>query len=192
MTVGNHFPDWVEPMAATLTQERFAGPDWKFECNLDGIRLLAFRAWPRRADPLAQRAAVEPRLSRSGGAIAHLPVCDVILDGEAIGVWFKQGRIAYHIFDILWVDGRDVTGLPIEERQALLAKLPLSRRWCVPSLHDAKPWDRACAEGWEGVIAKRRGSVYEHKRWKHWLKMKGEATQELVVWEQQGTCVETA
>ena len=37
------FPDWVEPMAATLTQERFAGPEWIFERKLDGIRLLAFK-----------------------------------------------------------------------------------------------------------------------------------------------------
>ena len=37
------FPDWVEPMAATLTQERFTGPEWIFERKLDGIRLLAFK-----------------------------------------------------------------------------------------------------------------------------------------------------
>ena len=38
------FPDWIIPMAATLTQERFAGPEWLFERKLDGIRLLAFRS----------------------------------------------------------------------------------------------------------------------------------------------------
>ena len=37
------FPEWVEPMAATLTQERFTGPEWIFERKLDGIRLLAFK-----------------------------------------------------------------------------------------------------------------------------------------------------
>ena len=51
----------------------------------------------------------------------------------------------------------------------------------VPALDDPKPWDRACSEGWEGVIAKRRDSRYEHRRSPHWLKMKCEATQELVV-----------
>ena len=40
------FPDWVEPMAATLTQERFTGPEWIFERKLDGIRLLAFKHGP--------------------------------------------------------------------------------------------------------------------------------------------------
>jgi ATP-dependent DNA ligase len=51
----------------------------------------------------------------------------------------------------------------------------------VELLHDRAPWDRASREGWEGVIAKRRGSPYEHRRSKHWLKMKCEASQELVV-----------
>jgi bifunctional non-homologous end joining protein LigD len=51
----------------------------------------------------------------------------------------------------------------------------------VPEITGPEPWVRACAEGWEGVIAKRRDSPYEHRRSPHWLKMKCEATQELVV-----------
>ena len=51
----------------------------------------------------------------------------------------------------------------------------------VELVDDEKPWERASREGWEGVIAKRRGSPYEHRRSKHWLKMKCEASQELVV-----------
>jgi ATP-dependent DNA ligase len=86
------------------------------------------------------------------------------------------------VFDILWLNGESTTALPIEERRALLEQLtftaPMRR---VELLDDAAPWERAEKEGWEGVIAKRRGSPYEHKRSKHWLKMKCEATQELVV-----------
>ncbi|MGH7569163.1 MAG: hypothetical protein ACREL9_09370 [Gemmatimonadales bacterium] len=37
------FPDWLDPMAATLTHERFSGPEWIFERKFDGIRLLAYR-----------------------------------------------------------------------------------------------------------------------------------------------------
>ena len=86
------------------------------------------------------------------------------------------------MFDILWLDGRDVTMLPLDARRALLSELPLEpplQR--VAALDDAKPWERACREGWEGVIAKRRDSPYEHRRSQHWLKMKCEASQELVV-----------
>ena len=169
-------------MAATLTQERFSGPDWIFERKLDGIRLLAFRHG--REVRLLSRNKLPQNTAYPGvvEAMAALPVKNVILDGEATGVWGKQGRVAYHVFDILWLDGRDTTQLPLEERQALLAKLPLkSPLTRVPALRDEKPWERACAEGWEGVIAKRRGSLYEHRRSPHWLKMKCEATQELVI-----------
>lgn len=176
------FPEWVEPMAATLTQERFTGPDWTFERKVDGIRLLAFR------DGTDVRVLSRNRLLRNASypsvveAIAALPVRDVILDGEATGVWGKAGRAAYHVFDILRLDGRDVTSLPLEERRALLCELPLEPALeRVPALDDAKPWERACREGWEGVIAKRRGSPYEHRRSRNWLKMKCEVTQELVV-----------
>ena len=77
---------------------------------------------------------------------------------------------------------RSSRALPLEERRALLAGLPFAaplRR--VEALEGPEPWERACREGWEGVIAKRRGSPYEHRRSKHWLKMKCEASQELVV-----------
>jgi bifunctional non-homologous end joining protein LigD len=88
----------------------------------------------------------------------------------------------YHVFDIVWIDGRDVGSLPLDDRRALLADLPLSPPLArVAPLHDARPWDRACREGWEGVVAKRRDSRYEHRRSPHWLKMKCEASQELVV-----------
>jgi bifunctional non-homologous end joining protein LigD len=176
------FPDWLEPMAATLTQERFAGPEWIFERKLDGIRMLAFKQGRDvrllSRNRLPQNAAY-PSLVH---AIESLPVDDAILDGEATGVWGKAGKVAYHVFDILWLDGRDVTPLPLESRHALLKALPLQSPLSrVDPLDDPKPWERACREGWEGVIAKRRGSRYEHRRSPHWLKMKCEATQELVV-----------
>ena len=169
-------PDWLEPMAATLTQERFAGDDWLFERKFDGIRLLAYK---RGAEVrLYSRNRLPQDLPDLARAIAGLPVNDVILDGEA--TW--HGGRGYHIFDILWLNGRDVTPLPIEERRTLLKSLPFEspmRR--VELVEDARPWELASREGWEGVIAKRRGSPYEHRRSKHWLKMKCEASQEFVV-----------
>jgi bifunctional non-homologous end joining protein LigD len=93
-----------------------------------------------------------------------------------------DGESGYHVFDILWLNGEKTTALPLEERRALLKTLkfttPMRR---VDLLHDDEPWERARREGWEGVIAKRRGSPYEHRRSKLWLKMKIEASQELVV-----------
>jgi ATP-dependent DNA ligase len=171
-----NMPDWLEPMAATLTQERFSGPDWLFERKFDGIRLMAYKRG--REVRLFSRNRLPQHLPAVAAAVGRLPVDDVVLDGELD--WDGRGR--YHLFDILWLNGRSVTGLPIEERRALLEALPmvapLDR---VVQLDDEHPWERAAREGWEGVIAKRRGSPYEHRRSKHWLKMKCEAAQELVV-----------
>ena len=173
----SRFPEWLEPMAATLTQERFTGPDWMFERKYDGIRLLTYK----RADEvrLLSRNRLPQHLPAVHEAVAALPVDEVILDGE---VTWPGSKVSYHVFDLMWLNGRSVTALALEERRALLQRLPLRaplRR--VDLLSDDEPWRRACDEGWEGVIAKRRDSPYEHKRSRHWLKMKCEASQELVV-----------
>ena len=169
-------PDWLEPMAATLTQDRFSGPDWLFERKFDGIRLLAYKN--REDVRLFSRNRLPQHLPAVAGAIAGLPVDEVILDGEV--TW--DGQSGYHVFDILWLNGRAVTSLPLEDRRALLQELPFpTPMHRVRLLDDEQPWERANREGWEGVIAKRRGSPYEHRRSKHWLKMKCEASQELVV-----------
>ena len=176
------FPDWVVPMAATLTQERFTGPEWIFERKLDGIRVLAFKHGTNVRLLSRNKLPLNDAYPSVVDSLKALAVRDIILDGEATGAWGRQGRFTYHVFDILWLDGRDVTSLTLEERQALLKKVhfrsPVGR---VEALDDDKPWERACAEGWEGVIAKRRDSRYEHRRSPHWLKMKCEASQELVV-----------
>ena len=169
-------PEWLDPMAATLTDERFAGDDWLFERKFDGIRLLAYK---RGKDvKLYSRNRLLQNIPDIEKAIAAMPFKDLIIDGEV--AWDRHST--YHVFDILWLDGTSTTALPLEERRALLKKLKFSgplRR--VELLKDNEPWERARKEGWEGVIAKRRGSPYEHRRSKHWLKMKIEASQELVV-----------
>lgn len=175
-------PAWIEPMAATLTRERFAGPEWVFEQKLDGIRLLAFKKGRDvqlfSRNQLSQNASYPTVVA----AIAALPIHDVILDGEALGVFRARDALGFHVFDVPWLAGRDLTALPLDERRAELEKLPLrAPLQVVPRLSDPEPWQRACREGWEGVIAKRCDSRYEQRRSPNWLKMKCEASQELVV-----------
>jgi DNA ligase D-like protein (predicted ligase) len=163
-------------MAATLTQERFSGPDWIFEQKFDGIRLIAFKRGSEVK--LFSRNRLPQNIPSVAGAIAKIPADNLILDGEI--TWDRSG--AYHVFDIVWLGDRDVRSLPLEERRALLEQLPMQpplQR--VVALDDPNPWERASREGWEGVIAKRRGSAYEHRRSPHWVKMKCEASQEFVV-----------
>src|SRR5688572_22333331 len=178
-------PEWLEPMAATLTQDRpqtaqkaesSDGDDWVYERKFDGIRLLAYK---RGNDvKLYSRNRLPQNIPAIAGVIAGLPADELILDGEV--TWDRHS--GYHVFDILWLDGHSTTELPLEERRALLAKLsfkePLQR---VDLLDDEEPWEQARRHNWEGVIAKRRGSPYEHRRSRHWLKMKIEASQEFVV-----------
>ncbi len=170
------FPEWVAPMAATLTGERFTGPEWIFERKVDGIRLLAFR--PDDGDVrLLSRNRIPQDCPRVARRVAALPVKDVILDGE-----LEWSGTTYHVFDILWLDGRDLRALPLDARRGILDTLPLPPPLeRVAPVNGPRPWELACRRGWEGVIAKRRDSPYESKRSRHWLKMKCEATQVLAV-----------
>jgi bifunctional non-homologous end joining protein LigD len=114
------FPEWVEPMAATLTQERFTAPEWIFERKFDGIRLLAFK---QGSDVrLLSRNRLPQHIPSIVESIAALGVRDLILDGEA--TWAKGG-VAYHVFDVIWLDGHGVTALPLHARLDLLKALPL-------------------------------------------------------------------
>ena len=171
------FPEWIVPMAATLTQERFTGPEWIFERKYDGIRLIAFR---QDSDVrLYSRNRLPQHYAHIAEAIAGLPAGDLILDGE---LTWGDSFPTYYIFDVPWLGGRDLTRIPLDQRRELLQTLPfrppLER---VELLTDPKPWEHACREGWEGVIAKRRDSLYEYRRSPHWLKMKCEASQDFVV-----------
>ena len=87
------FPEWLEPMAATLTQERFTGPEWIFERKFDGIRLLAFK----RGDAvrLLSRNRLPQHLPAVADAVAKLPARNMILDGEA--TW-HQANGRYDVF----------------------------------------------------------------------------------------------
>src|SRR5688500_4909941 len=138
------FPEWLRPMAATLTQERFSGPEWIFERKFDGIRLLAFKKG--KSVRLLSRNRLLQDIPEVAKAIGALPVDNVILDGEM--TWDRH--TGYHVFDILWLDGRNVTSLRLDDRRTLLKALPFRAPvHHVEELRGEKPWDRACRDGWE-------------------------------------------
>src|SRR3954471_11512845 len=143
------FPDWVVPMAATLTEDRFTGPEWIFERKYDGIRLLAFRE--RSVVRLLSRNQLPQNYPAVSEAISALSVDRIILDGE---VDWGDGNVEYHVFDILWLNKRNLMPLPLIERRAILRDLGLRCPLCpVPEITGERPWEEACRQGWEGVIA---------------------------------------
>src|SRR5437870_13649656 len=102
------FPEWVVPMAATLTQERFTGPEWIFERKLDGIRMLAFK---NGTDvKLYSRNRLLQHYPAVAEAIPNLPARNLTLDREAALDAFRRG--ASHECCILWLESRPDMPLP--------------------------------------------------------------------------------
>jgi len=176
-------------MKAVLTDERFSDPDWIFERKLDGIRCVAIR------DGGATRMLSRNDLSLNG----RYPLIAEALDGQARRQFAVDGEVVsasgkfqdrsgpfyFSVFDVQWLDGEDVRGLPLRERKALLRGAlswddPLRLTEYRNAAGEAM-FAEACSSGWEGVIAKRADSVYTDKRSRDWLKFKCEHGQELVV-----------
>src|SRR5258705_2618779 len=106
------FPEWLVPMAATLTQERFTDPDWIFERKFDGIRLIAYKNGSDVG--LFSRNRLPQNIPVVADAIAKLPNQELILDGE---ITWGRGTVIYHVFDVMWLDGHDLTLAPLYERR---------------------------------------------------------------------------
>ena len=200
-------PRWIQPMAATLTEERFSDPDWLFEPKLDGERCLAFRHG--RAVTLMSRNrlvlnAHYPELAR---AFAEQPVDSFIVDGEVVA--FERGRpsfarlqkrmgqtdpdaarktgvsVYFYAFDVPYAGGYDLAGVPLRYRKGVLKRLlTFGRRLRYTTHRNAAgeaAWRDACDSGLEGVIAKNASSTYQHARSPDWLKFKCVNEQEFVI-----------
>src|ERR1051325_7994808 len=107
------FPDWLVPMAATLTQERFSGPEWIFERKFDGIRLLAYKNG--NDVQLFSRNHLPQNFPAVQRATEQLPNRGCIVDGE---ITWRDGGVAYRGSPIIGLNGPAGTDLPLEERQS--------------------------------------------------------------------------
>ena len=200
-------PDWIEPMLATLTDARFSDPQWIFERKLDGVRLLVFRDGDRIRLMTRNRNVVNDTYPELIEALAEQPARDFVADGEV--VTFEGDRTSFsrlqnrmqiadpdkarasnvvvylYLFDILHLDGHDLTGLPLRRRKSLLRQAlrfddPL--RFTAHRNEDGEAlFEQACAKGWEGLIAKDANAPYSHGRSRDWLKFKCAKGQELVI-----------
>lgn len=185
----------MRPMLATRGDHVPTGPGWIHEVKWDGMRILADlgtgtgpRLWSRN----------ENDVSAAWPELADLPRRDLLLDGELIVLdggrpsfealasrmhvrdLRRVERLAasapatYLVFDLLRIDGRDLTGEPLRVRRAALEELGLADvHWQVPAVHDdgALLSEATAQQGLEGIVSKRLTSRYEAgRRSPHWLK----------------------
>jgi bifunctional non-homologous end joining protein LigD len=192
-------PKPLQPMLATLTDAPFDDKSWIFEDKYDGFRMVAKIA----------RGKVT-LYSRNGKILSHSYIDvakalegvkgDAVIDGELVAIG-KDGvshfqllqnalrheaRLQYFAFDLMFLDGEDLRGLPLAERKKRL-KAVLPKHKLIGYSRDrrtfgVKFFEEAERKGLEGIMAKRADSPYlSGARTGDWLKIKTSKRQEVVI-----------
>ena len=208
--VKRSMPTAITPMLATAVEKPFDSPDWLFEIKWDGYRAVAFvnegkvRLVSRNQNDLTQQFSELQELPH------FLNVQSAVLDGEIVAL-DEQGRssfslmqqrtgirsggkrvagrsdvdVAYYAFDLIYVDGYDLRRVSLEERKNTLSQIitpdPIVRYSEHFLEHGVALFDAAKQQGLEGILAKRRGSFYEERRSREWLKIKITQTIDCVI-----------
>jgi bifunctional non-homologous end joining protein LigD len=197
-------PVFVEPSLALLAEKPPSGPNWLHEIKYDGYRMQA------RLDggkvKLLTRKGLDwtKRFSSIAQALKALPLSSGLLDGELIvqdesGVSSfsglqsdlksgKHSRMVYMVFDMLYCEGTNLTGVPLLQRkealQAILSTLPLNSPVRFSEHLDVgadELLQHACRLGLEGIISKQPDSKYVSSRSGLWIKSKCNLRQEFVI-----------
>lgn len=195
-------PPTFTPMMAELWPEPFDDAKWRFEPKLDGVRTLAYvttdatRLVSRRGRDQTAQYPEFVDLAKYVNALWAVLDGEIVAPDEEgrpsferlqqrIGLTSpreierakKQLPVLLYAFDVLWVDGEDLTGLPLEARrdrlEAILTEDGPLRLTYVVEKEGTALYDRAKDLGFEGVVGKRLGSTYQPGiRSKHWRKVK--------------------
>ncbi len=194
-------PTEIYPMLATAIDEPFDGPEWLFEIKWDGYRAVAFiesgkvRLVSRNQNELTARY---PELKDLPDFVKAK---NAILDGEVVAL-DEQGRasfslmqqrtgfrpggrrtatnadvpVLYYAFDLLYLDGFDWRRVPLEIRKKKLASILVTGDFLRYSDHYERRgkalFEIARQKGLEGILAKKRDSIYQERRSSEWLKIK--------------------
>jgi bifunctional non-homologous end joining protein LigD len=194
-------PAAIYPMLATATEKPFDNPDWLFEIKWDGYRAISFIEMGKLRLISRNQNDLTPQFSELRELPKFVKSDNVALDGEIVAL-DEQGRssfslmqqrtgfrshgrrvagqsdvpIAYYVFDLIYVDGYDLRRVSLEERKEALSKIILTNQLIRYSEHfpehGVSLFEAAKQQGLEGILAKRRGSVYEERRSREWLKIK--------------------
>lgn len=194
-------PAQIKPMLATALDQPFDDPQWLFELKWDGYRALAL-IQDKKAKLLSRNEqSFNTRFPMLVKELEKLD-CEACLDGEIVVLdaenhpsfqllqnYMRQptGNLVYYIFDLIYLNGRDLRNLPLIERKILLKSLlPASNpfiRYCdhIEGIGVAF-FKEAAKKGFEGIIAKRKNSPYlKGKRSSDWAKIKTHLRQEVII-----------
>jgi bifunctional non-homologous end joining protein LigD len=202
-------PRTLKPMLAEIGDLPKSNPQYRYEPKLDGYRVLVFRSMSgvrvtsRRGLDLTD---VFPEIAAD---VAAQPA-EMILDGEIVAL-DAQGRPSFNAlqnraqlkgaaeisaaqrstpvvlvcFDLLHFAGLNLRGAPYSDRHRYLLQclLPSAHLQVIHASDDAEQLYRAAlAQGFEGIVAKRRDSIYEAgKRARTWLKLKAARSSEFLI-----------
>ena len=208
-SVERPMPTAIHPMLATSIDEPFDDPEWLFEIKWDGYRAIAFIAKGKVRLVSRNQNDLTAQFPELQNIPAFIKAETAIIDGE-IAVLDEQGRssfslmqqrtgirqggrrtgsrpdiaVLYYVFDLLYLDGYDLRRVSLEQRKDLLAKLISQDGPVRYSDHFSQGkalFEVARQKGLEGILAKRRDSVYEERRTREWLKIKITQTVDCVI-----------
>jgi bifunctional non-homologous end joining protein LigD len=195
-------PKFIAPQLATLVKEPPSGDKWLHELKFDGYRMLCridrgnVQFWSRNGKDWSEK------FLNVVDAVKSLKVTSAIFDGE-IAIVDPQGRtsfqklqramvkattrgFAYEVFDLIYLDGFNLTRTPLKDRKEVLRGLiPSSNSVLRYSDHFQGNGDaffkHACEYGIEGIVSKLADSPYESTRNRNWLKAKCNKQQEFII-----------
>ncbi len=194
-------PTTIHPMLATPVGEPFDGSDWLFEIKWDGYRAIAFIADGKLRLVSRNQNELTERFPELKDLPKFVHAKSAILDGEVVAL-DDQGRasftlmqqrtgfrpggrrgaakaevpVLYYAFDLLYLDGYDLRKVALEDRKKELASVLITGDSVRYSDHYEKQgkalFEMARAKGLEGILAKKRDSIYVERRSSEWLKIK--------------------
>ena len=189
----------LRPMLATLTDKPFDDPDWVFETKWDGFRAIAVAKpgqaalYSRNLNDISRKY---PSICAALAKIKH----EAVLDGELVALdehgrsrfqllqnaEREFARLLYCVFDLLYLDDKDLRGKTLLERKGALEKILPESPLLLYSAHmvgeGIEAFNRAKRAHEEGVMAKLSISLYHSgMRTRDWLKVKASQEQEVVI-----------
>jgi len=194
-------PRFRPPQLAVLSTTPPSGPDWLHEIKFDGYRVLA--AMAGGSAKLYTRSGLDwtGKFRGVAEAVAQLPARGALIDGEVVA-WDENGRtdfgrlqraldrggetLRYYAFDLLELDGEDLSGLPLIERKrklaALLSDAPDVILFSDHIIGDGREiLEQTCRMGLEGIVSKRADKPYLSRRAPGWIKSKCLGRDEFVI-----------